>query len=450
MRVSAHGSFIMLEKTIEISKGKLNFHIINTNKFKMSRLSFNFILPADKINSPKTKLMLSVMMRGSKSYPTISALNKRLDELYCATVSSNATSIGANHIFKISCEMISNKYRFKDDKTDILQSVADFVLDIIFNPLTDERGLLRESYIESEKKIAIDAIRAKINDQKAYASELCKKNMLVDDPSGISVSGSEEIINSFTAKDLTENIEWFLENSIVECYYIGDGDGEVIAERVGNAFAKHTEKKTSQICCERAFKSANGENEKEICEKMKIMQGRLNIGCSCDTVMSDDDYYSMCLFNEIFGGASVSKLFMNVREKKSLCYYCYSSYNSANGTLMISCGIKPENKDEALNEIKKQLLDMKEGIFSDEDIASAKKTTVSGLKQVSDSPSAIEAFKFRRFLAGVCEDNQECAKKIRNVTREQIIAVAKKVKIDTIYFLSGEETDIYEEECENE
>ncbi len=450
MRTSAHVDFVMLEKTIEISKEKLRFHIINTNKFKISRLSFNFILPADKINSPKTKLMLSVMMRGSRSYPTISALNKRLDELYCATVSSNATSIGANHIFKISCEMISNKYRFKEDKTDILQSVADFVLDILFNPLTDERGLLCDGYIESEKKIAIDAIRAKINDQKSYASEQCKKNMLLGDPSGISVSGSEEIINSFSAEDLTENIKYFLENSIIECYYIGDGDGEAIAERVGNAFGKHLGVKSSQVCRERAFRSTNEEKEKEICEKMQIMQGRLNIGCTCDTVMSDDDYYSICLFNEIFGGASVSKLFMNVREKKSLCYYCYSSYNSANGTLMIGCGIKPENKDEALKEIRKQLRDMQDGQFSDDDIASAKKTTISGLKQVSDSPSAIEAFKFRRFLAGVCEDSQECAEKIMNVTREQIISVAKKVKIDTIYFLSGEETDTYEEAYENE
>ena len=428
----------MFEKTLEISKDKLRFHIIKTNKFKMSRLSFNFILPADKVCSPKYKLMLSVMMRGSKNYPTIAALNKRLDELYCATVSCNTVSIGANHIFRVSCEMISDKYRFPDDNTDVLKEVLSFVFEILLNPLLDENGLLLQSYIDSEKKIAIDAIKAKINDHKAYSAEQCKINMLGEDRSGISVYGTEELINSFTAKDLTDGIESFFESSTLECYYVGDGNAEILSENIGKAFSKYIKKEGAPISSEIAFKSLDADKEKEFCEKMNISQGRLNVGCTCDTVMSDREYYAMSLCNDIFGGLSVSKLFMNVREKKSLCYYCHSSYNSANGTVMISCGIKPENKDKALKEIRKQLHDMQSGKFTEDELENSKKTAISGLLQTSDSPSAIEAFKLRRFLAGVEDGQDSSCEKIMKVSRKDVISAAKKIKINTVYFLSGE------------
>ena len=153
--------------------------------------------------------------------------------------------------------------------------------------------------------------------------------------------------------------------------------------------------------------------------------------------MSDEDYYSMSLFNEMFGGSSVSKLFMNVREKQSLCYYCYSSYHSATGIIMIGCGIKPENRDKAFAEIENQLREMQSGRFSEEDIITAKRTVISGLRQISDSPSAIEAYKFRGFLAGVDETAEETIERLNAVGKDSIIAAAQRVRIDTVYFLSG-------------
>jgi predicted Zn-dependent peptidase len=180
---------------------------------------------------------------------------------------------------------------------------------------------------------------------------------------------------------------------------------------------------------------------------MNVSQCRLNIGLTCGVIMSDREYYAMSLFNEIFGGSSVAKLFMNVREKQSLCYYCYSSYGSATGTVMIACGIKRENREKTYAEIEKQLIEMQEGRFSDDEMNTAKKTVISGILQISDSPSAIEAFNFRRYLAGVSETPDEVSEKIRSVTREEIIAAARKVRFDTVYFLcgNGEEEEEYDE-----
>lgn len=435
----------MTEKIVK-KDGALRFHVINTDKFKMSRLSFNFILPADKERSPLTRLMLAVMMRGCEKYPSIVSINKKLDELYGATVTWRAVSVGERHIFRISCEILSNKYRLPDDKTDILYEVAKVILEILFNPRLDENGLLSGSNFESEKKLAIDAIKAKINDQKSYSAEQCRRIMLEGSPAGISVEGSEEQIEGFTLEQVSGNIEYFLNNSALECYYIGSDDVDGVVSLVGDAFSKLKRSDKDFVGGEKPLIRDENEPLREATKKMKVSQGRLNIGYTCGVVMSDEDYPAMSLFNEIFGGSSTAKLFMNVREKKSLCYYCYSSYQSATGTIMIGCGIKPENREKAYAEIEKQLFAMQSGDFTDEEIETAKRTIISGARQIYDSPSALEAFGFRRILAGVSESSAELIEKISSVTREDVVKMAKKIRLDTVYFLYGEG----EEECDDE
>lgn len=435
----------MFENVIWREENNFTLRAIKTDRFKMSRLSFNFILPADRERSPLTKLMLAVLMRGSEKYPSVVEINKALDEFYGATVTWRSNSVGGRHIFRISCEMLNNRYRLAGDDRNILHGVAEIVLNILTEPLLDENGLLLAQNIESERKIAIDALMAKINDQKAYSADQCRKYMLGDDISGVSSEGTIEQIEKFTAEELTDNVSYFLENAVLECYYVGEEDAEEIADIIDGALARVKRGSKVISLSEKAFVSER-DSVQEIDEKMDVSQGRLNIGCLCGTVMVDDTYYAMNLFNEIFGGSSVARLFTYVREKQSLCYYCYSAYHSANGTIMINCGIKKENRDRALNEIKRQLCMMQNGEFSDEEIATAKKTIISGMRQINDSPSALEAFSFRRLLAGVGEELLEAAEKISSVTREEIIAAARKVKIDTVYFLSGdgEEEEDYE------
>lgn len=436
----------MREKTIERTDAALRFHAVKTDKFKMSRLSFNFILPADVERSPRTRIMLATMMRGCEKYPSVVAINKRLDELYGATVTWRATTVGARHVFRISCEVLSDRFRFDDDSESIVKGVCEVILEILFNPLKGENGLLSASNFESEKRIAIDAIKAKINDQKAYAADKCKSIMFKGDPAGISTEGTAEQIEKMTLAEITENIEYFLKNSLLECYYVGSDDVSEVVELISERFESVGRESRELFGREKSLSRGENSELRTLEETMNVSQSRLNIGCTCGVIMRDSEYCAMSLFNEIFGGSSVAKLFMNVREKQSLCYYCYSSYGSATGTVTIGCGIKSENRDMAYAEIENQLFEMQSGSFSDEDIATAKRTMISGIMQMSDSPSAIEAFRFRRFLAGVCESVDDVIEKVNSVTKEEIVAAAKRVRFDTVYFLCGmgEEEEIDE------
>jgi Zn-dependent M16 (insulinase) family peptidase len=240
---------------------------------------------------------------------------------------------------------------------------------------------------------------------------------------------------------------FFLKNSVIECYYIGADDVNDVISLISERFATLGREKVALKGKERALKRDVNAPIKTLEESLNVSQARLNIGLVCDTVMRDRDYYAMSVFNEIFGASSVSKLFINVREKQSLCYYCYSSLSSATGTMQIMCGIKSENREKAYTEIENQLQAMQRGAFDDDDIETAKRTMISGVLQTLDSPAAITAFKFRRFLADVEESVEEAIERINSVSRDEIIKAANKVRFDCVYFLSGnEEEDEWEDE----
>lgn len=431
-----------MEKTdLVINNGKWRLHAMKTDKFKVSYLTFRFIMPKCAYRTPLTKLMLSVMMRGSEHYPTVTDINRRLDELYDTTLSLNSASTGDRCIFTVSCKMLNNKFLLDGDTTDVLLEAVKLVEDVLCAPLLDSNGFLCEEYVESEKKIAIDNIRSIVNDQRAYALKKCFERMLEGTPFGISSSGDEATVSAFTARELSENIDYFRQNASVECFYIGSENAERVARVIGDRFDCFVVSSIGKKYNEYAFKSGR-DNVIMASEAMDVSQTRIAMGYTCDTVLSDSDHFAMAVANEIYGGMSVSKLFMNVREKKSLCYYCHSSYRSDRGTMRVECGVAPKNCDAAINEISYQLDELKSGNITESEIEMAKRALISSFIQSNDSPAALTTFEFRRLLAGVVQTQEDCINAINAVTKEQIIAVAGKIKLDTVFVLEGCESGL--------
>lgn len=428
---------VMNIKKINI-KDNIDLCMINTDKFKMSRLSISFITEADRILSPMRKLMFSTIMRGSEKYPTVSIINRELDELYGSTVSFRYSTDGDRHVFTFVCEMLDERYVYKNDNVNILHGTLEILKDILTYPLKDDDGLLPKNFVESERRLACDAIKVKSNDQRVYSADKCKTIMFKDQRCGYSIDGNEEILTNITREELTNCHKSIFDSSKIQCFYIGSKSEEEIKSSISYLFSDVT----SGGKIEYGYKPFISDKECTYHEEEKpVSQGRLNIGMRAGIVISDKEYYATSLFNEIFGGSSISKLFMNVREKKSLCYYCSSVYMISKGVIFISCGIKSENKDAAYNEIMYQLEEMKKGNFTDADITTAKKLLYNALTQVNDSPSGLDSYYFRRNMAGIPHTPEESIKLIEDVTKEDIMRVAKKITPDTVYFLKGTEED---------
>ncbi len=437
----------MTEKMIKREDCGLNFHVIPTDSFKMSRLTLNFIFDIDKKSSPMTKLMLAVLMRGCKKYPTMTEISRRLSALYDATLTWRSTRMGCRETVRITSSFLADKYKLYGDCENIARSVAEIMLDVLFDPKTDANGLFDEDIFNSEKKILLDDLRSMINDQQAYASQRCSEVMFEGRPYGFSIAEEEKILCELTNAEVSRHLRSFLLDSVIECYYAGSDDIGETLDMIADRFKNYGRSNVTLKGSESPFLRGDGEpGLREKSEEMNASLCRLNIGCTTGVVMSDPDYYAAVLFNDIFGGSSVSKLFINVRERKSLCYYCSSSYGSALGTLRIRCGIKPENRDKALEEIKHQLDEMKKGNFTEDDLKTAKVGIISELNKTYDSISNIISYKFRRLMAGIDTSVEDTVKGFESVTKEDILRVAERVKIDTVYFLCGSG----EEECDDE
>ena len=420
-------------------KNNINLSVAQTDKFKMSRLSISFIYEADRVESPKKKLTFSTLMRGSKNYPTVTKINCALDDLYGSTVLYRFSSDGDRHVYTFVCETLEEKYLPIGEQLDIFGGTLNILRDTIFNPLLDKDGLLLSDYVESEKKIALDNIRAKINDQRAYSASNCKKIMFKGKKCGIAIDGDENIVSSFDNKALTDCYKSLFDGVRVECFYIGSKSVDAVSMTIKEFFS---DMPASSNICEYGYEPFISDspltyNE----EKQSVTQGRLNIGMTCGVVMGEDDYYAMSLFNEIFGGSSTSKLFMNVREKKSLCYYCNSVYLVSKGVIFVACGVNPTNKDEAYREIIFQLEEIKAGKLTYDELSTAKNVVCGALRQVSDSAAAIDGFSFRRNMAGIEESPDDVIEKIEKITIEDIVRIARSVKPHTAYFLYGEEDE---------
>ena len=174
---------------------------------------------------------------------------------------------------------------------------------------------------------------------------------------------------------------------------------------------------------------------------MDVNQAKLVIGLRAGMEDSNDNYFAYRVMTDIFGGGPYSRLFLNVREKMSLCYYCGARLIREKGIILIQSGIEEENYEKALGEILNQLDIMKKGEFTDEDFNSSIIALCDAFKGVEDSPVAVCNFYSSQEFDEEIISGEEFSKKIGAVTREQVIECAKKVTVDTVYLLKGEEND---------
>lgn len=421
----------MITKSIEITNGvKLNY--IKTDKFKTNYISFNFISALDGERAHLNTLIPAVLMRGTEKYKTQADINKRLQFLYSGEISARNDKLGEYQIFGLKANMLDNRYT---RGTDVTEGMVDIICDIIFNPYL-ENGIFSEPYVEGEKINLVDAIDAEINNKTRYSMLRLNEEMFRGEVFGISRYGTKEQVNAVTAKELYEAYKGMLSKCRAEIYFVGNCDFEKVAEKIRLHFAG-IERSTEDAKAADVVLSAK--EVKQVVDTEKVNQGKLCLGFRMGGRPDIDKYYLMQLFSEIYGGSPTAKLFMNVREKLSLCYYCRSIVYYRSASMIVASGIEDKNKQVAENEIVAQLESIKCGEITEEELESAKKSLKNGYMQVYDSAEGMEAWNLLRgFGESVADPAEEC-KKVDKATVADIASLASKITLDTVYFLRGED-----------
>ncbi|MBQ9746616.1 MAG: insulinase family protein [Clostridia bacterium] len=405
---------------------------VETDKFKFNRIFIDFILPLTREQAAENALFADVLMRGTQKHPGLLHLQKKLSSLYGADIDTYVGTNGEAHVVTIFAKLIKDKYTLGGE--EITRGGGELLGEVITEPQKEEGAFLAE-YVESEKEKLIDDIAAQINDKDAFALRRAIEIMCEGEAWGISELGTPEDVEKITPASLFSHYEYVLSHAQVEVFAIGEFPGGMAEELVRGIFARIPRGEVPDYST-KIVRTAG--EVKKVCERQELKQGKLVLGFRTGVGGYEQEYDVLRVFNCIFGSGTQSKLFMNVREKLSLCYHCSSRIYSK-GVMMVTSGIEPANYEKARNEILAQLEEIRKGNISDEEMDSAKKRLRNSMLSVGDSPEAIHSWYLNNNIFGLSETPEEVIVGVEAVTKEQVAEIAKKVMLDTEYFLCGME-----------
>jgi len=419
----------MRYKEKEIKTG-IKIHEIQTNKFKTNLLAVFLSMPITKENVTKNSLLLAVLRRGSKNMPTQEQISQEMEEMYGASFDCGLDKTGDNHILKFYLEAVNDKFLPQTDE-NMLKTSIEKLLEIIFNPLVENEAF-KEEYVKQEKENVKRIIEGKPDNKARYAFDRCIEEMYKDQPYGLYKYGYIEDLEQITAQELYNYYKDMISKCKIDIFVSGNiNESTSIVEQnedIQNLQEREPNYKVNRI------EAKEEVQEKEVVEEMDVTQGKLTIGLDLH-LENEEQKYDAMLYNAILGGTANSKMFQEVREKASLAYTAGSSYVRYKSNIFIKCGIEIKNYEKAMEIIRKQLEDMKNGVFTDEDIENAKKGIISGIKAIDDEQDTEITYFFGQELTDTKTSLDEYMEKIQNVTKEDIIKVANSVTVNTVYFL---------------
>lgn len=387
--------------------------LIKTNRFKTNLYAIFLTIPMKKEDATINSLIPAVLRRGTEKYPTQLEIEKRLEEMYGASFNCGVDKIGNYQVLKFYIEGLSDEY------TEEKQNIEELLKEIIYSPIL-ENGYFKKEYVEQEKENLRLIIESRKDNKARYAYERCIEEMFENEPYGVYKYGTVEDVEKITPESLYNQYKKILKNAQIDVFGCGNQLEEIEIPHKNKIEIKNT---------------IHENKHKEIKEKADVTQGKLIIGL--DT--PEENKPAITMYNAILGGGANSKLFQNVREKASLAYSAGSSYIRRINSIFIKTGIKNENYEKTLEIIKKQLQDMKQGNITDKEFRDAKQLIISSLKLIPEQQEDLIAFTYDQKIFGENQSIDEYISNISKVTKENVIEIAQKIDIDTIYFLYGEE-----------
>ena len=419
-------------KQIEIKKG-IKLNILQTNKFKTNLIAIMLTTKLDRENVTKNALIPAVLKRGTKTLKTQEEINKKLEEMYGASLDCGLDKTGDNQVLKFYIETVNDEF-LPQNSEDMLKKSLEQIFEFVFNPYL-ENGVFKKEYVEQEKENIKQIIDGKIDSKARYALDRCIEEMYKNEPFGLYKFGYVEDLKDINEKNLYEYYLELIKTCKIDIYISGIVDENIQNIIKQNENIEKLQERKPDFKEFELVKKENGE-AKEIQESMEVTQGKLILGLDVN-ILDKDARYKIMIYNSLLGGSANSKLFQNVREKASLAYTASSSYYRFKNNIFINCGIDIPNYQKALEIIKKQIEDMKNGDFTDEEIKNAKNGIIASIKTIDDEQDTEITYYFGQELSGTKTSLEEYIENIQKVNKSDVLEVAKQISINTIYFLKN-------------
>ena len=408
--------------------GGIQFYSFRDTRFKQGALSIQFLRPMCAQEAASNALLPAVLLRGTAKCPDLRSITLRLDDLYGASVSTQVRRVGDYQTTGLYCNFMEDRFALEGD--EILAPMMEFVGSLLLDPLLED-GCFCADFVSGEKKNLIATIESEINDKRVYALGQLMKLLCREDSFGLPRLGEKEDVQAITPQGLYAHYRKILEESPVQVFYVGSADPDRVAALILEQFAK-INRNPVPLAPQTALAVGEGEHRTE---HMAVSQAKLCMGFVTPIINTSGDYGAIRVMNAIFGAGMTSKLFMNVREKLSLCYSINSSYHGTKGIMTVYAGIDEQKEEITRQEILRQLEACQKGEIIDDELLSAKEAILSSLRTIHDSPGAIESYYSTAVLSEVPLDLEEYARTIASVTAEDVARVAKTLQYHCSYIL---------------
>lgn len=411
----------------------INFRSIQDTRFKTLRIAVNFMLPLEKETAAANALLPFLLSRASRECPDFTRLNERLSELYGAAIHADVRKLGEAQVLSIAAAGLADRYALEGES--ISAELSHLLCSILFDPpLVD--GLFPEDGFEQEKRQTIEMIDSDFNDKRTFARLRCEQLMCDREAFGINRYGSREDVTALQREEMTKVWERVLRTARIEIMALGDCDPVPIYDSFLNAFKKLDRDPVPELHTE-IIKEVT--KPREFSDTMEVAQSKLVLGLRAGAAVPQDAVASTKLMSAVLGGTPSSKLFLNVREKLSLCYYCASRYDWNKGIILIESGVETENIDRAQIEILGQLDEIRAGKVTEEELLAARLSVGNSYRTVRDYLGGLENWYVSQAFCEKIQSPEEAAEEINSVTMEQVVQAANRVVLDTVYRMVGKE-----------
>ena len=417
----------------ELMPGVFLSHL-RSDKFKTACMSVTLLTQLRRETAAMNAVIPFVLRRGTTRYSDMEQLSRRMDELYGAAVEPVVRRIG-----EIQCIGFYGSFPEPDylpGGEALLGDTCALMAQLLLDPVT-RGGLLLPQYVDSEREKLLDIIRSRMNEKRSYALMRCIEEMCCYEDFAVSRFGSESEAENIHYKKLTRHYRELIQTCPVEIFYCGKTDFKAVSAAMREAFSTMPRGEIDYDIGTDLRMNAVEDHVRFVEEEMDVTQGKLVLGFRLGECMEEPDIPALYVFNAVYGSGATSKLFMNVREKLSLCYYASSAVYLHKGIMLVSSGIEFDKMEAARDEILAQLDSVRRGEITDDELRSAKKTVASDMRAEQDSIGELEGFYLSQAIDGLDYGPEELAALAEDVTKEDVQAIAKSIECDLIYFLKG-------------
>ena len=371
-----------------------------------------------------------IISNSSSEYKTVTELSRKMSGLYGAVLRGTITKFADSQVVSLVAGCINDKYTF--DGENITEEMAKVMIGCIKSPYIENGGFYASDF-ELKKQELIDDIDAEINEKRSYALKRSSKIIFENEPAAMSAKGERSYAEKLDPVSAYEQYKKLLKTAQIEITFVGASEPGNVKNILSDAFNNMEREYAGDNHSE--FSPVKDEVVRSI-EQYDVAQSKMVMAFKSDCT----DEPAMKLMNSVFGGTPFSKLFLNVREKLSLCYYCSSGYNNKKGVLIVDSGVEHSNISKAEAEILNQLKAVQNGDFTDEDVNNSRLSIINGLRGVNDGAGSIAEWYFKQSYSGTSYSPEDEIDRINAVTREDIINAANSLKLDTVYVLTGKES----------